>query len=114
MEEIKEAREKFTLPTIDELNQGLKEKEQKDSYGNVNTMARKKLTRKVRLFNIHSRIESEKKLDFDDLKVGDNFCMYDYSGEPVLCSGQRIMRLNEIRRKNDGGIILDIIPIVLH
>lgn len=111
---MEEREEKFVLPTIDELNNGLKEKYGTDRYGNVNTMARRKLTRKVKIFNIHSRIESTKSLDFDDLKVGDNFCMYDYDGKEVLCSGQKIMRLNEIRRKTDGGVILDIIPIVLN
>jgi hypothetical protein len=64
------------------------------------------------LFDLQTGIESDVVLEFDDLRPGDTFTLYEYSGEEVLCSGQKVMRVNSIKHKIDGSIILDVLPVV--
>lgn len=106
--------EEKVMPTIDELNEWNREANEKDSYGNVNTMARKKLKRKVRMYDKETNTESETVYEFDDLKPGDNFTLYEYNGEEVLCSGQKVMRVNSIQHKIGGSIVLDVLPVYIN
>ena len=106
----KEMEEKFVVPTIDELNEWNK----KDRYGNVNTMARGKLKRKVHLYDVATRTEDPRVLDFDDLRPGDNFTLYEYDGREVLNNGFKVMRVVSIQHKIDGSITLDVISVPLH
>ena len=105
----KEIEEKFVVPSIDELNEFNK----KDSYVNVNTMARKKLKRKVHLYDVATRTEDPRVLDFDDLRPGDNFTLYEYDGIEVLNNGFKVMRVASIQHKIDGSIVLDVLPVYI-
>lgn len=82
----------------------------------VNTMARRKLKRKVFLYDINTGTESKTALNFDDLQVGDIFCMYECNGEPVIIEGKhKIMKVDriDVKRRDRSDIKLHVLPMII-
>lgn len=103
-----------------EINNELAKKiiENAKDHGSPNTMARKKLERKIRLYNKTTKRVYGPVLRFDDLKVGDVFCMYEYNGTPVLLDGKyKVMRVDSISVRGDrslrDNLLLHIQPVIL-
>lgn len=103
-----------------EINNELAKKIIKDAqdHGSPNTMARKKLKRKVRLYNTLTKRVYGPIINFDDLNVGDIFCLYEYNGDPVLLNDKyKIMRVNKISIRGNralrNNIALNIEPVIL-
>lgn len=83
----------------------LEELKSRDSYGNSMTMARRKLKRKVRLYNLNTKRVYGKELDFSDLSIGDVFCMYDYNKIPILYDGKhKVMRVARVAVKDNTRV----------
>ena len=85
---------------------------------NPNTMARRKMKRKIKLYNTSTKRVYGPTLDFNDLKVGDVFCMYEYNGDPILLDNKyKVMRVNKISVRGDrtirDNLVLDILPVIL-
>lgn len=89
-----------------------------EEHGNPNTMARRKLKRKIRLYNKTTKRVYGPILNFDDLQVGDIFCMYEYDGTPVLLNEKhKVMRVDSIsvrgNRSLRDNLLLHVQPVIL-
>lgn len=89
-----------------------------EEHGSPNTMARRKLKRKIRLYNKTTKRVYGPVLSFDDLKVGDVFCMYEYNGTPVLLNDKhKVMMVEAITVKGNrelrDNLILNVQPVIL-
>lgn len=89
-----------------------------EEHGSPNTMARRKLKRKIRLYNKSTKRVYGSMLDFDDLQVGDIFCMYEYNGAPVLLNDKhKVMRVESITVKGNrelrDNLVLNVQPVIL-
>lgn len=100
------------VPVNEELLKRIREADEDGFIGSPNTMARRRVKRKVRLFDVNTKTEGEYLTDFNDLKVGNIFCLYEYNGEEILCSGVKTLRVNAIIDTGDG-IKYDIQPFVI-
>lgn len=107
---------KKEVPVHEKLLELIKSREpDEDGFrGSINTMARRKVKRKVKLFDVLTGIESQEVLSFEDLRPGDVFHLYDYNDKEVLCSGIKTLIVDSISRKIDGRIGLDILPYTPH
>lgn len=100
------------VPVNEELLKRIREADEDGFIGSPNTMARRKTKRKIRLYDIYTKTEGEYLDDFNQLKVGAIFCLYEYNGEEILCSGVKTLRVNAIIDTGDG-IKYDIQPFVI-
>lgn len=82
--------------------------------GSINTMARRKVKRKVRLFDVLTGIENPEVWSFEDLRPGDIFHLYDYNDKEILCNGAKNLIVDSVMRKIDGSIGLNILPYTPH
>ena len=103
-----------------EINNELAKKiiENAEDHGSPNTMARRKLKRKIRLYNKTTKRVYGPVLNFDDLQVGDIFCMYEYDGTPVLLyEKHKVMRVDSIsvrgNRSLRDNLLLHVQPVIL-
>jgi hypothetical protein len=100
------------LPVNEELLRKISGADEDGFFGSPNTMARRKVKRKIRLYDVQTGEEGEYLTDFNDLKVGNIFCLYEYNGKEILCSGVKTLRVNAIIDTGDG-IKYDIQPFVV-